>query len=171
MSVGTTPPDEYGQMVKGIGGVVIDSLDSGGFLTGTEHLDGVMEPHPPGTCPPCTFVTSTDKGPGSVNVYMKVNAGGDMVNLNWSTGDVFFGHTSPTGGPGCYVPVAGANLPATTTVDFSELEKPGPHTYSVSRVDDFVAFGMAIKGSMTLSMTILRVNADGTPYTGTAPTP
>ena len=66
-------------------------------------------------------------------------------------------------------PRRGANLPATTTVPFAELETPGPHPYSVSRIDDFTAFGMEIKGSMTLSMTILRVNADGTPYTGTAP--
>ena len=83
--------------------------------------------------------------------------GSDVATLNWTTGDAFFGHTSPIGGPGCYVPVAGANLPATTTVPFAELETPGPHPYSVSRIDDFTAFGMEIKGSMTLSMTILRV--------------
>ena len=65
--------------------------------------------------------------------------------------------------------VAIGDLPhtVTTTVPLAQLFASGPQTYTVPRTDSLTDIqGDLVTGSETMTMTILRVHADGSPYQG-----
>jgi hypothetical protein len=156
----TTGPGDFNKFYNLLSSSQSALLGTTGDISGSDSLSGCQYPGPT----TCTEVTSHDGFPGGVTATLTLINGGQDVKVTWQTQGISFGNF---GGGDCLSGnFSGAGDDVTTTVPLSQLTAPGPHKLTTTRADSLTGFGDTVTGNVSMSITIQRVNDDGSPYTG-----
>jgi hypothetical protein len=165
-TVGAVPLDpDFGILQHSSNGYSVASFDSGGTMVGSDTVTGCLDPPIDPPHPPCSITTPYTGAPGDIGVFLKVPDTGSTATLDWGWGNVGFNTNVVNVNPDCLTFVAEAQRdPLTSTAPSSDFTSSGPHTYTITRKDTLSDGGVGITGTETLSITLQRVNADGTPW-------